>query len=319
MTRQTGTGRFVSPYRIRTLCQLQDMRSSPSVHYVLATEIDARWASTFNDEAGFEPIALGTENGFSGSFVNSAKHVITGLTIDRPSTDNVGLFSHLASGETIRGVILQDSRTTGRNKVGALVGAGSGVIEDSRSIGSVYGEDGVGGLVGYSSGRIGNSYATGSVTGSDGVGGLVGYSSGRIGNSYATGSVTGSDGVGGLVGILIGSSTISNSYSLSTVTGTNNSSNSVAWWEAALMVRALSPATIRGRTMLWVPSAIFCSYAVRQRLAQPVRRTIRPPATRIGTRVFGALAVLMIFRNCEFLSSRVCGSNGVSEYILVVQ
>ena len=93
--------------------------------------------------------------------------------------------------------------------------------------GSVSGDGGLGGLVGYiTRGSITTSYATGSVTGSvsgdGGLGGLVGYiTRGSITNSYATGSVegAGSVGVGGLVGS--NSGTISDSYAIGMVSGTD--------------------------------------------------------------------------------------------------
>ena len=215
MTRQTGIGSASTPYRIWTLCQLQDVRSSPRAYYELAADIDARFANTLNDGTGFAPIS------FSGSFVNSNDYVITGLTIDRPAIGNVGMFSVLGEGATIRGVILMDARTTGNRYVGSLVGYSLGTIEDSSATGSVSGNENVGGLVGFNSGTISNSYATGSVSGQAYIGGLVGDNDGSISNSYATGSVKGNIVSGGLVGSN-NRGTINNSFATGSVSGNEN-------------------------------------------------------------------------------------------------
>ena len=215
MDRQTGIGSASTPYRIWTLCQLQDVRSSPRAYYELAADIDARFANTLNDGTGFAPIS------FSGSFVNSNDYVITGLTIDRPEIGNVGMFSVLAIGATIRGVILMDARTTGNRYVGSLVGYSLGTIEDSSATGSVSGNENVGGLVGFNSGTISNSYATGSVSGQAYIGGLVGDNDGSISNSYATGSVKGNIVSGGLVGSN-NRGTINNSFATGSVSGNDD-------------------------------------------------------------------------------------------------
>ena len=219
---KVGSGSKVVPYEIRTLCQLQDISSIPTAHYVLMDDIDASTTVNWNDGAGFRPIASTATDGFSGSFVNASKHVISSLTISRSSTDNVGLFSRLAKNGKIEGIRLVGSRITGPNFTGSLVGDNKGVIENSYVMaGSVFSKlDMVGGLVGINSGNIRDSYATGSVDGRIGVGGLAGYNLGRISGSSATGSVSGIDRqVGGLVGFLNFKSVIIDSYATGSVSG----------------------------------------------------------------------------------------------------
>ena len=226
MAGQTGTGTPGNPYRIKRLCQLQDVRSNLSAYYELAADIDGNRPRLLNDGAGFEPISI-----FSGSFVSTRthrestrNHEIRSLTISRSDTDNVGLFSRLAKGATIHGVILVGSRTTGRNNVGSLAGYNAGVIVDCSATGSaVSGGNQVGGLVGRngSIGSISRSYAASTVRGTDFVGGLVGLSDGNINNSSATGSVFGIEQVGGLVGRNGSIGSISRSYAASTVRGTD--------------------------------------------------------------------------------------------------
>ena len=198
MAGQKGTGEPGAPYQIKRLCQLQDVRSNPGAYYGLVKTIDASETKDWNSGAGFEPIAS-----FSGSFVSTGSYVISSLTISLSGTDDVGLFSRLAKGATIRNVILVGSRVTGRNNVGLLVGVSAGVIEGCSVTGSVFGSgDNVGGLVGSNGegASVSRSHAASTVTGTDLVGGLVGESLGSISNSYAASTVTGVNDVGGLVG-----------------------------------------------------------------------------------------------------------------------
>ena len=220
MAGQTGKGTSDKPYRIKRLCQLQDISSSPTAYHELVDDIDASETEDWNNGAGFEPIASTVTGEFSGSFVNADNYVISSLTISRSGANSpVGLFSKLARNATIEGVILVGSRTTGRNNVGSLVGSSLGVIDNSSATGSVSGRNDIGGLVGVSEGNISNSYAAGSVSGVDYIGGLAGRSNGSINNSYATGRVSGQGNIGGLVGRSDGS--ISNSYATGSVKGQN--------------------------------------------------------------------------------------------------
>ena len=153
-----GSGSEDVPYEIRTLCQLQDINSNPTKHYVLMDNVDASATKDWGGGKGFEPIAT-----FSGSFVNTGKHAISSLTINSSGKDHVGLFSRLAKNGKIDGIRLVGSRTTGRVYVGSLVGLNEGMIENSYVMaGSVFGtQQQVGGLVGTVSidGSINNSYA----------------------------------------------------------------------------------------------------------------------------------------------------------------
>src|SRR5699024_6351130 len=122
-------------------------------NYVLGANIDASATSTWNPIVnnkylGFAPI--GSSNApFTGIF-DGLGHTISDLTIDRPTSSNVGLF-----------------------------GISHGTLENVGLVGgSVKGKYDVGGLVGWNSnGAITDVYATGSVSGigsgSTNVGGLV--------------------------------------------------------------------------------------------------------------------------------------------------
>ncbi len=205
---------------------LQGMNGNLSRNYVLGANIDASATSSWSSNAGFNPIGTAATP-FTGAF-NGLGHVISGLTINRASTNNVGLFGATSAASSIRNVGLAGGSIAGRQEVGALVGTNAGTISDANSSASVTGNlSMVGGLVGKNTGSISNSYTQTTISISTGsvntIGGLVGEStsSGAIDNSYAQGAInisTGGSYIGGLVGK--NSSNISNSYADVAITAT---------------------------------------------------------------------------------------------------
>ena len=209
----SGTGTVGDPYQITNVDQLQEMRDDLDAHYVLANDIDASATPGWNGGEGFERIARDTSTsyGFQGrKFTGSLDgqgHTITGLYINRSSTDYVGLFGYIDTGGSVSNTSLTGIDVEGRWYVGGLVGYNyDGAIINCHATGNVSGDWYVGGLVGENRGAISNCYATGSVSGDDYVGGLVGgngdweSSGGAITNCHATGSVSGDGHIGGLVG-----------------------------------------------------------------------------------------------------------------------
>ena len=191
--------------------------------YYLTNDIDASDTSTWNLGAGFDPIGENDTIPFTGTF-DGRGYNITGLYINRPSQDFVGLFSSVRYA-TIRDVGLREITVTGSSWCGGLAGAVQfSTITNSFADGSVSGDDRTGGLIGSAGGnRIINSHYDGIVTGNDSVGGVAGVSLGNtVSISYSTGTVSGYKEVGGLVGYA-GSCPISNSYFIGTVTGSDNS------------------------------------------------------------------------------------------------
>jgi filamentous hemagglutinin family protein len=203
---------------------LQGMSGALGGKYVVGGNIDATATSSWNSNAGFTPIGNATTK-FTGAF-DGLGHTVSGLTINLPTTDYVGLFGY-TSGSTIRNVGLMGGSVSGRDFVGGLLGLNWGAVSNSYATGNVSsGRKNVGGLAGSTLGAMSNVWATGdvrNVTGGIGfVGGLVGNSGtgGTITNAYATGTVGGTGpNVGGLVGFN-SNSTISNAYATGNVSGT---------------------------------------------------------------------------------------------------
>ena len=147
---------------------------------------------------------------FDGTFDGNG-FMISDLNISRSDEDCVGLFGHLAADSAIRNLTIRAEAVTGRNRVGTLVGDGSGsrIVSSSIMVGEVKGDNAVGGLVGLgSSARIASSsvVATGVVSEiSDfkfSIGGLVGsgMSVWIHSSSVVLGSLRGGQSTGGLVG-----------------------------------------------------------------------------------------------------------------------
>ncbi len=195
-----------------TGCPLQGCRG-----YELISDLD------FQDDASYRRIenkaVWGQGEGWQpiGSELQPFKAVFKGniktidkLLINRPTTDNVGLFGVVGKDAEIDGVALLNVDILGKLRVGGLAGINfSGTIFNSYVSGHIKAEGGadsrVGGLVGINAGVIGNSHAAGYLTATDAVvsaGGLVGRNSpsGSISDSYATGTIEGGRNTGGLVG-----------------------------------------------------------------------------------------------------------------------
>ena len=209
--------------QITTCTELQNIRDDLGGEYYLGNDIDCTGTSGWNGGAGFVPIGNGSNN-FTGTF-DGQGYKITGLYINRSSSDFVGLFGLTNSGSEIKNVGLEEVNVNGSCAGGLVGGTDGGTIANCYSSGSVRGDRYVGGLVGinYRAAKIANSYSTGSVNGDINVGGLVGYNflEGTITNCYSTGSVNGDVHVGGLVG-WNEMATITNCYSTGCVSGSSD-------------------------------------------------------------------------------------------------
>ncbi|MGH1451360.1 MAG: beta strand repeat-containing protein [Pseudomonadaceae bacterium] len=216
-----GDGTEGNAYQIFDLYGLQGIASRTLLgsHFALSNDIDASGTANWNGGAGFVPIG-DNANRYTGSF-DGQGHIINGLTIDRPGTNDVGLFGVISASQ-ISNIDLQNAAVNGQFQVGGLVGRGlnSSQISHSAVMGDLIGKFDVGGLAGALNGSIEHSHSGGSVDGSDlRVGGLVGAMTGQISDSYSSATVRGGD-VGGLVGKMSGG--IDQSYATGNVTDTSN-------------------------------------------------------------------------------------------------
>ncbi|MDD4251481.1 MAG: GLUG motif-containing protein, partial [Candidatus ainarchaeum sp.] len=132
---------------ISTCDELQNMNLNLSGNYVLTQDVDCDIAP-YNIGSGFDPIGDNTTN-FTGS-LNGAGHKITGLFINRPETNYVGLFGFTSLNAIIQNVSLKNVNITGSSYVGSLIGnsASSSVKNVFVEAQSIIGKDYVGGLIG---------------------------------------------------------------------------------------------------------------------------------------------------------------------------
>lgn len=224
------------------------MKNNPAADHFLTNDVDCSDTVNWNGGAGFEPVGTNKDNPFVGSF-DGKRYKITGLYINRPDTDYVGLFGWSDVTGVIKNVCLENVNINGKYYVGGLVGYNYGSsISNSYSTGSVKGYFNVGGLVGHNrigwttgGGSISSSYSTASVSGtSSSVGGLVGNNMALISDSYSTANVIqGSNEVGGLVGRNQDWGEISNSYSTGIVSGDTYIGGLVGSKEVALFTPSI--------------------------------------------------------------------------------
>ncbi|AEG31867.1 two-partner secretion domain-containing protein [Thiomicrospira cyclica] len=209
---------------------LQGMQGNLNRNYALGASIDASATKDWNDGDGWQPIGSSAGSRFTGNF-EGLGHTISNLTVNRPTTDDVGFFGRV-DGSSFRNFTLSEINITGGDYVGGLVGFLSGVdgqIYNVNITGNVEASfNFIGGLVGrIDSNAVGasieNVISTVEVTGKDNVGGLVGdMFRGNLVNAYAIGSVTGSNNVGGLIGVARNDSSIENVYATGKVTRTGS-------------------------------------------------------------------------------------------------
>lgn len=192
----------------------------------------------WNAKKGFNPI--GDENNiFTGSFTGNGLmgYGIYDLTINRPDTDDVGLFAHTKAKKDAAGnymanyfgsVTLVDSHIVGKDDVGALIGHADegtsmgGITSRKRTARATKDFRSVNELFDNDTGREIN------VQGKENVGGLVGKMTDACmyDNSNNQSYVKGETNVGGLAGAATGEGTETGSNGLRTVNYIRNSYNS---------------------------------------------------------------------------------------------
>ena len=147
-------------YEISDCCKLQAINNfGLGYNYVLTQDIDCSNSSLWNSGNGFLPIG-NTTLSFTGN-LNGNNYSVSNLYINRPLTNNIGLFGSLTGNVSNLG--LTDLNVNGNQKVGGLAGWASGS-------------------------RITNVYSTGIINGSVQIGGISGGITGQsvINNSNSS-------------------------------------------------------------------------------------------------------------------------------------
>ena len=202
-------GTLENPWIINDCLELQDMNQHLDGNYILGEDIDcstdtSEGGTLYNGGLGFSPIGAYL-NPFKGT-LDGNKFTISGLNINRPLQDYVGLFGVMRNGN-IYFINLENQNIIGKDYVGVIVGGmWDGILNSiSVSSGHINGRDYVGSLVGGAfmdsyNGYISNCYNFGTISANNYVGGLVGVNFTSITNVYNAGEVNGVSYVGGLIG-----------------------------------------------------------------------------------------------------------------------
>ncbi len=215
----TGNGTSANPYLINNVADLTTLAINVNNGTSTYSGRFFRLTASLNLTGTWTPIGTSART-FQGN-LDGNNHIISGVNINLPTTDNVGLFGFLTNA-TIRnlGVEANSGTVTGHNNVGILAGSQSGgSITNCYAAGNVMGNDIIGGLIGNmaaSTSNISGCYvfvqASGS-TNTNGIGGLAGVQRGNITNCYTFGSIQGNGPAGGIAGTGSTSAILSNSYS----------------------------------------------------------------------------------------------------------
>ena len=155
---------------ITDVTELQAMENDLAGDYELGNDIDASATSGWNGGLGFAPISE-----FIGTF-NGRNHTISGLYINRPAENSVGLFATTDTA-TIRNIELTSLNINGDDNVGGLTGyLLRGSVDNVNTSGVINANGSAGGIFGknlYCT--ITNSHSSCVVTGGDKAGGIGGF------------------------------------------------------------------------------------------------------------------------------------------------
>jgi hypothetical protein len=209
-----GNGSQANPYQIATLENLYWIASTPNdslwtnVYFVQMANINASatifWSDT--NGQGWVPIGQSFEKRFMGNY-NGNGHIIDSLFINRPESDDQGLFGYCNG--YVENLGMTNVNITGGNEVGSFIGTSlASWLRNCYSTGNISGTNKIGGLVGEIDLGFGimNSYSKANVDGNSTIGGLVGNALSTIPMDitidycYATGKITGNSRFGGLLG-----------------------------------------------------------------------------------------------------------------------
>ncbi len=236
----TAPAQVSTVYQIGTLDELRWIAENSTrwaYSYAQTANINASATSGWDGSAGWTPIGNITTQ-FSGSY-NGQGFAISGLFINRPAANYIGLFGRTTSPATISNLGITGVNITGQMYTGGLVGYNFlSTISKSYCTGTVASTNiNIGGLVGHNrGGTISRCYSTATVTGTNICGGFVGSSrddgtsNGLITDCYSTGNLTFGS-TGGTFGGFAGgnysfspphTSTIQNCYSTGSVANMAN-------------------------------------------------------------------------------------------------
>jgi len=249
-----GSGTELDPYQVSTPSQLSEVRNYLDSYFIQINDINLSSYDHDGDGKGWLPIGgAGSTDMFTGNY-DGQSYVITNLTINRPNTDDIGLFGLIGEeGNTktisVTNLGLKNVSINGGDGVGSLAG---GIISNKdtkiefcyASNGDVIADGHLGGLIGYvkSYEELASTAEKPVVTKSfsfvniewsiinsgDHFGGLIGstyaaivtdcYSRSYITIDNSAGTVASLSNIGGLIGSASNKTEITNCYATGSIT-----------------------------------------------------------------------------------------------------
>ncbi len=224
-----GAGTSINPYLINSVDNLLWISTNPGtwiqdVYFRQIADIDASETQNWNGGEGFDPIGWRIYFDYSDPFqatYNGNGHSISGLYINRPNENSIGLFGYTYFAE-IENLNVIYSNVIGYDYVGTIVGFSlESEITNCNSGGTVFGHNSVGGVAGY----VKETYSSGcentsAITGWDYVGGVFGrVIDCTVLSAQNLGLINGNDYVGGCLGYVEDQSSVAHSSSESDVSG----------------------------------------------------------------------------------------------------
>ena len=211
----SGSGTESDPYLIFYADQLNQVRNflnRDGVYFKLMSDIDLTdWIEQNNPSNGWQPIGV-SSSAFKGIF-DGNNHTISGLTINRPSTENVGFFGYIDAA-TIKNLTVKGN-VEGGTHVGGICGAAGSVtfsncnFTQGGSFGIKSHGNNSGGIAGYVTGQLIVSQCSCNATilgNGDNTGGLIGYANDAVtmSNNQVRGNIKGTGlYTGGIIGYIL--------------------------------------------------------------------------------------------------------------------
>jgi hypothetical protein len=156
-------GCTLPPRQIQDWYDLDAIRDNPAARYRLMNDLHSAspgyWsvASIIGDHRkGWQPIGT-SSNPFTGS-LDGQGYEISGLFINRPDEDEVGLFGCVGEAGAIDNVEVVNATITGKQYVAGVVGNNLGTLSNCYFSGSINGDRCLGALAGLNVGTISNSH-----------------------------------------------------------------------------------------------------------------------------------------------------------------
>ncbi len=179
----SGNGTEDDPYLIfneTQLAQVSNFLNQEGVVFKLMKDLDLTdWIAENNPRQGWLPIGVESMP-FMGKFLGN-NHKVSGLMINRSSTDYVGFFGYI-SGASIDNLTIEGSSVMGASNVGGFLGYASGSEFSNCNLSLTTGVEGISNVGGFVGQSLNSNYSTfnveASVKAQSYLGGFVGLAEG---------------------------------------------------------------------------------------------------------------------------------------------